>query len=93
MKKTIFIVTSELGEALNLGAKLDHLKKTNHSKTTVEHCLLWMGVYLSNQLPYYLSIYKKDFIIFATYLHPEEKVLTEIEANCKHYHIKLIKLK
>lgn len=54
---------------------------------------LWMGVYLSNQLPYYLSIYKKDFIIFATYLHPEEKVLTEIEANCKHYHIKLIKLK
>lgn len=54
---------------------------------------LWMEVYLSNQLPYYLSIYKKDFIIFATYLHPEEKVLTEIEANCKHYHIKLIKLK
>lgn len=54
---------------------------------------LWMGVYLSNQLPYYLSIYKKDSIIFATYLHPEEKVLTEIEANCKHYHIKLIKLK
>lgn len=54
---------------------------------------LWMGVYLSDQLPYYLSIYKKDFIIFATYLHPEEKVLTEIEANCKHYHIKLIKLK
>lgn len=54
---------------------------------------LWMRVYLSNQLPYYLSIYKKDFIIFATYLHPEEKVLTEIEANCKHYHIKLIKLK
>lgn len=53
----------------------------------------WMGVYLSDQLPYYLSIYKKDFIIFATYLHPEEKVLTEIEANCKHYHIKLIKLK
>ncbi len=39
MKKTIFIVTSELGEALNLGVKLDHLKKTNHSKTTVEHCL------------------------------------------------------
>ena len=54
---------------------------------------LWMGVYLSNQLPYYLSIYQKDFIIFATYLQPEEKVLTEIEANCKHYHIKLIKLK
>lgn len=54
---------------------------------------LWMGVYLSDQLSYYLSIYKKDFIIFATYLHPEEKVLTEIEANCKHYHIKLIKLK
>ena len=54
---------------------------------------LWMGVYLSKQVPYYLSIYKKDFIIFATYLHPEEKVLTEIEANCKHYHIKLIKLK
>lgn len=39
MKKTIFIVTSKLGEALNLGVKLDHLKKTNHSKTTVEHCL------------------------------------------------------
>lgn len=54
---------------------------------------LWMGVYLSDKLPYYLSIYKKDFIIFAAYLHPEEKVLTEIEANCKHYHIKLIKLK
>ena len=54
---------------------------------------LWMGVYLSDQLPYYLSIYKKDFIIFATYLHPEEGLLTEIEANCKHYHIKLIKLK
>lgn len=52
-----------------------------------------MGVYLSNQLPYYLSTYKKDFIIFATYLQPEEKVLTEIETNCKYYHIKLIKLK
>ena len=26
-----------------------------------------MGVYLSNQLPYYLSIYQKDFIIFTTY--------------------------
>ena len=39
MKKTIFIVTSKLEEALNLGVKLDHLKKTNHSKTTVEHCL------------------------------------------------------
>lgn len=55
---------------------------------------LWMGVYLSNQLPYYLSIYQKDFIIFATYYHLlEEGLLTEIEANCKHYHIKLIKLK
>ena len=55
---------------------------------------LWMGVYLSNQLPYYLSIYQKDFIIFTTYYHlPEEGLLTEIEANCKHYHIKLIKLK
>lgn len=55
---------------------------------------LWMGVYLSNQLPYYLSIYQKAFIIFATYYHlPEERLLTEIEANCKHYHIKLIKLK
>lgn len=53
----------------------------------------WMGVYLSNQLPYYLSIYQKDFIIFATYLQSEDKILTEIEANCKHYHIKLIKLK
>ncbi len=53
-----------------------------------------MGVYLSNQLPYYLSIYQKDFIIFTTYYHlPEEGLLTEIEANCKHYHIKLIKLK
>lgn len=28
MKKTIFIVTSKLEEALNLGVKLDHLKKT-----------------------------------------------------------------
>ena len=54
----------------------------------------WMGVYLSNQLPYYLSIYQKDFIIFASYYYlPEERLLTEIEANCKHYHIKLIKLK
>lgn len=54
----------------------------------------WMGVYLSNQLPYYLSIYQKDFIIFASYYClPEERLLTEIEANCKHYHIKLIKLK
>lgn len=39
MKKTIFIVTSKLGEALNLGVKLDHLKKTTNSKTTVEHYL------------------------------------------------------
>lgn len=55
---------------------------------------LWMGVYLSNQLPYYLSIYQKDFIIFASYYYlPEDRLLTEIEANCKHYHIKLIKLK
>lgn len=39
-KKLKFLyLSSELGEALNLGVKLDHLKKTNHSKTTVEHCL------------------------------------------------------
>ena len=55
---------------------------------------LWIGVYLSNQLPHYLSIYQKDFIIFASYYYlPEDRLLTEIEANCKHYHIKLIKLK
>lgn len=31
MKKSIFIVVSELGEALNLGIKLDHLsiRKSN----------------------------------------------------------------
>ena len=39
MKKSIFIVVSELGEALNLGIKLDHLNKANHSKTIVDHSL------------------------------------------------------
>lgn len=37
MKKSIFIVTSELREALNLGIKLNHLNKANHSKTIVDH--------------------------------------------------------
>lgn len=39
MKKSIFIVTSELREALNLGIKLNHLNKANYSKTIVDHSL------------------------------------------------------
>ena len=39
MKKSIFIVTSELGEALNLGIKLDHLNKANHKKMIIDHSL------------------------------------------------------
>ncbi len=39
MKKSIFIVTSKLGEALNLGIQLNYLNKANHSKTIVDHSL------------------------------------------------------
>lgn len=39
MKNTIFIVTSELGEALNLGIKLNHLNKANHRKMIIDHSL------------------------------------------------------
>lgn len=39
MKKSIFIVTSELREALNLGIKLNHLNKANHRKMIIDHSL------------------------------------------------------
>lgn len=39
MKKSIFIVTSKLEKALNLGIQLNYLNKANHSKTIVDHSL------------------------------------------------------
>lgn len=39
MKRSIFIVASELREALDLGVKLNYLNKANHSKIIVDHSL------------------------------------------------------